>query len=64
MKRTIFTAGMFAGLAGMTLAAYALKKTMPGTEMGRSVSRAAHTTAGAVSSIAHDAADAVDHIVK
>ena len=33
MKRTIFTAGMFAGLAGMTLAAYTMKKTMPGTEM-------------------------------
>jgi hypothetical protein len=64
MKSTIFAAGVLAGLAGMTAAAYAMKQTMPGTEMGRSVSKAAHTTAGAVSSIAQDAADAIDHVVK
>ncbi|MDO5547910.1 MAG: hypothetical protein Q4F79_05420 [Eubacteriales bacterium] len=64
MKSTIFTTGVIAGLAGMTIAAYAMKRTMPGTEMGRSVSKAAHTTAGAVSSIAQDAADAIDHVVK
>lgn len=64
MKSTLFAAGMITGLAGATIAAYAMKQTMPGTELGRSVSRAAHTTADTVSSVSQNAADALDHIVK
>ncbi len=64
MRSTLFTAGILAGLTGAVVTAYAMKQTMPGTEMGQNVSRAAHRTAGTVSSIAHDAANAVDHLVQ
>ena len=64
MRATLFTAGILAGLTGAAVTAYAMKQTMPGTEMGYNVSRAAHRTAGTVSSMAHEAADAVDHLVR
>lgn len=64
MKTGLFAAGVMTGLVGLTAAAYAMKQTMPGTDMGRTVSRAAHTAAGTVSNMAHDAADAVDHVVR
>lgn len=63
MKTSIFAAGMIAGVAGITAAAYVMKQNMPGTQMGQTVSNAAHGAATTVSSLAHDAANAVDHIV-
>ncbi len=64
MKAGLFAAGVVTGLAGLTVTAYALKQTMPGTPMGRTVSHAAHTTANSMSRMAQDAADAVDHVVR
>ncbi|MGN1014429.1 MAG: hypothetical protein ACI4PM_03610 [Butyricicoccus sp.] len=64
MKTSAFTAGIVAGLTGAFATACVMKRKMPGTQMGQTMSHTAHTAANTVSSIAHDAANAVDHIVQ
>jgi hypothetical protein len=64
MHTGIFMAGVFAGLAGASIAAMAVSEKLAGTDTGHTVSRTAHKAAGLVSHAAYDAADTVDKMIQ
>ena len=63
MNSGMFAVGVVTGLAGAAAAVMAVNYRLAGTDLGRSVSRTAHHTAGMVSRAAHEAADTVDRMV-
>ncbi len=63
MNSGMFAIGVVTGLVSAATAAVAVNCCLAETNLGCSISRTAHHTAGMVSRAAHEAADTVDRMI-